>query len=84
MTRRKEHTVMPDSAPVIPDFDVVIPAPGVVIPDLGVVLSAPGVVLSAHGVVIPDSIRDPAPRRHWIAGQARNDKAWSAMTKRGP
>jgi hypothetical protein len=54
MTRRKEHTVMPDSAPVIPDFDVVIPAPGVVIPDLGVVLSAPGVVLSAHGVVIPD------------------------------
>ena len=60
---------MPDSAPVIPDFDVVIPTPGVVIP--------------AHGVVIPDSIRDPAPRRHWIAGQARNDKAWSAMTKRG-
>jgi hypothetical protein len=60
---------MPDSAPVIPDFDVVIPTPGVVIP--------------APGVVIPDSIRDPAPRRHWIAGQARNDKAWSAMTKRG-
>ncbi|TSA08861.1 MAG: hypothetical protein D4R79_14600 [Comamonadaceae bacterium] len=81
---------MPDSAPVIPDFDVVIPTHGVVIPDLSVILSAPGVVipdlgvvLSAHGVVIPDSIRDPAPRRHWIAGQARNDKAWHVMTKRG-
>ena len=24
-------------------------------------------------VVIPDLIRDPVPRRHWIAGQARND-----------
>jgi hypothetical protein len=47
-----------------------------VIPDFDVVIPAPG-------VVIPDSIRDPAPRRHWIAGQARNDKAWSAMTKRG-
>ena len=25
--------------------------------------------------VIPDLIRDPVPRHHWIAGQARNDKA---------
>jgi hypothetical protein len=24
--------------------------------------------------VIPDLIRDPVPRHHWIAGQARNDK----------
>ena len=23
--------------------------------------------------VIPDLIRDPVPRAHWIAGQARND-----------
>jgi uncharacterized protein YigA (DUF484 family) len=25
--------------------------------------------------VIPDMIRDPVPRLHWIAGQARNDKS---------
>ena len=31
--------------------------------------------LSSGGSVIPDSIRDPVPREHWIAGQARNDKA---------
>jgi hypothetical protein len=24
-------------------------------------------------------IRDPVPRRHWIAGQARNDKKWPPM-----
>jgi hypothetical protein len=75
--------VIPDLGVVNPDLSVVLSAPGVVIPAHGVVLSAHGVVLSAPGVVIPDSIRDPAPRRHWIAGQARNDKAWSAMTKRG-
>jgi hypothetical protein len=75
--------VIPDLGVVNPDLSVVLSAPGVVIPDVGVVIPAHGVVLSAPGVVIPDSIRDPAPRRHWIAGQARNDKAWSAMTKRG-
>ena len=69
--------VIPDLGVVNPDLSVVLSAPGVVIPAHGVVLSAPG-------VVIPDSIRDPAPRRHWIAGQARNDKAWPVMTKRGP
>jgi hypothetical protein len=75
--------VIPDLGVVNPDLSVVLSAPGVVIPAHGVVIPAHGVVLSAPGVVIPDSIRDPAPRRHWIAGQARNDKAWSAMTKRG-
>jgi hypothetical protein len=32
-------------------------------------------------VVIPDSIRDPLPRRHWIAGQARNDKPTARIDK---
>ncbi|TSA08936.1 MAG: hypothetical protein D4R79_14440 [Comamonadaceae bacterium] len=32
----------------------------------------------------PDQVRgfnsrDPVPRRHWIAGQARNDKKWPPM-----
>ncbi len=31
------------------------------------------VVISDPKVVIPDLIRDPVPREHWIAGQARND-----------
>ena len=33
-------------------------------------------------IVIPDSIRDPVPREHWIADQVRNDKLGSAMTSR--
>jgi hypothetical protein len=75
--------VIPDLGVVNPDLSVVLSAPGVVIPDVGVVIPDFDVVIPTPGVVIPDSIRDPAPRRHWIAGQARNDKAWSAMTKRG-
>ena len=35
------------------------PGPAFVIPDLQ--------------FVIPDLIRDPVPRMHWIAGRARND-----------
>ena len=31
-------------------------------------------VIPAYFTVIPDSIRDPVQRHHWIAGQARNDK----------
>ena len=45
---------------VIPDSVAVIPDSVAVIPD--------------SVAVIPDLIRDPVPRRHWIAGQARNDK----------
>ena len=37
------------------------------------VLPAPAAVIRAPAAVIPDLIRDPVPRRHWIAGQARND-----------
>ena len=35
-------------------------------------------VIPDSAAVIPDSIRDPVLRHHWIAGQARNDK--SAVT----
>ena len=30
-------------------------------------------VIPDSAVVIPDLIRDPVPRRHWIADQVRND-----------
>ena len=33
-----------------------------------------GLVIPDVQFVIPDSIRDPVPHHHWIAGQARNDK----------
>ncbi len=33
-----------------------------------------GLVIPDVQFVIPDSIRDPVPRHHWIAGQARNDE----------
>ena len=33
-----------------------------------------GFVIPDSPFVIPDSIRDPVLRRHWIAGRARNDK----------
>ncbi|MEI7536846.1 MAG: thioredoxin family protein, partial [Comamonadaceae bacterium] len=41
--------------------------PSVVIPDSGT-------VIPDSAAVIPDLIRDPVPRKPWIAGQARNDK----------
>ena len=51
----------------MPDWAAVIPDSAAVIPDLV--------------FVIPDPIRDPVPRRHWIAGaetpdliRGRNDK----------
>ena len=63
---------MPDWAAVIPDSAAVIPDLVFVIPDLV--------------FVIPDPIRDPVPRRHWIAGaetpdliRGRNDKLRPAM-----
>jgi hypothetical protein len=31
------------------------------------------IVIPDQAFVIPDLIRDPVPRRDWIAGQARND-----------
>jgi hypothetical protein len=33
-----------------------------------------GFVIADSPFVIPDSIRDPVIRLHWIAGRARNDK----------
>jgi hypothetical protein len=36
------------------------------------VIASPFVI--ADFSVIPDSIRDPVPRHHWIADQVRNDK----------
>jgi len=43
------------------------PAFGLVIPDFQAVIPAPDQVRGSN-------IRDPVPRDHWIAGQARNDK----------
>jgi hypothetical protein len=68
MTRKKECTVMPDSAAVMPDPAAVIPDSAAVIPD--------------PAAVIPDPIRDPVARHHWIAGQARNDNAASVLVGR--
>ena len=42
-------------------------------PKLNTTTSTPAVVIPDPAAVIPDLIRDPVPRRHWIAGQARND-----------
>ncbi len=62
----KLNTTTSAPATVIPAPAAVILAPAVVIPD-------PAAVILAPAAVIPDLIRDPVPRRHWIAGQARND-----------
>ena len=38
------------------------------------------IVIPDSQFVIPDSIRDPVLREHWIADQVRNDKVGDAMT----
>ena len=40
-------------------------------------------VIPDSAAVIPDPIRDPVPRAHWIAGQARNDsQGWQCQLVR--
>jgi len=51
---------------MFPKLNTTTSAPATVIPALAAVIPDPA-------AVIPDLIRDPVPRRHWIAGQARND-----------
>jgi hypothetical protein len=47
----------------------------------GFVILGWGFVILGWGFVIPDLIRDPVPRRRWIADRVRNDKVFAAMTK---
>ena len=58
--------VIPQSVAVIPDSVAVIPASVAVLP------TSTTVILDLL-VVIPDSIRDPLPRHHWIAGAETPD-----------
>ena len=50
------------------------PAFGLVIPVVRLVIPVVQFVIPVVQFVIPDSIRDPVPHHHWIAGQARNDR----------
>ena len=43
------------------------------IPDSAVVMPDPAVAILNPAVVIPDLIRDPVLRDHWIADRVRND-----------
>ena len=54
-----------------------VPGYFTVIPDSQFVIPAPDQVRGFN-------IRDPGPRRHWIAGQARNDNLGSAMASWDP
>ena len=58
---------------MFPKLNTTTSAPATVIPAPAAVILAPAVVIPDPAAVIPDLIRDPVPRRHWIAGQARND-----------
>jgi hypothetical protein len=78
-------------AAAVPMAVAVIQTSAAVIPQSVAVIMDSGAVIMDSVAVIPDSIRDPVPRAHWIAGQARNDKEGSrndkvghAMTKKGP
>ena len=58
---------------MFPKLNTTTSAPATVIPALAAVIPDSAAVILAPAAVIPDLIRDPVPRRHWIAGQARND-----------
>ena len=58
---------------MFPKLNTTTSTPAAVIPDRACVIPHRASVIPAPAVVIPDLIRDPVPRRHWIAGQARND-----------
>jgi len=45
----------------------------IVIPACFTVVPACFTLIQSYLTVIPDSIRDPVPRMHWIADRVRND-----------
>ena len=75
MKRINESSAMPDPATLIPNSATLIPNSAAVIPD--------------SGTVIPDLIRDPVPRKPWIADvetpdliRGRNDKLGARNDKK--
>ena len=71
--RPVNKAVIPDEELVTPVQEFAIPGQEFAIPGQEFVIPGQEFVIPGQEFVIPGLTRDPVPREHWIAGQARND-----------